>query len=660
MTSEIPRILVVDDEPEVRVLCREFLELADYGIKEACNGAEAMDLMTKTSFSLILSDVMMPDINGLELASMVRSRYPDTLVILITGHGSIDLAKEAIQRGAFDFVTKPFSMNELRQTVERALEIRSRRLSSLPSPELKDLYDLTVNVNISEQSLQAYLDNLVEILLKTFRGDLARIYLTSGPENQDLSTVAGAGNEELISEENWRKIALAAMDTGTGMVDGIGPCTGRSAAGSLLSVPIPCSEGSLGTCIVGRNSSPVEYSSRDLKLMGLFAAQAGNQLINFRMASNLRLQTETLKTVNLLSSEFSSTLDMTRVLTSISRGLRRMVAFDLFGVFLSGRNMPSFSYMLVRSDIPESALYGDFRSVLAQKRGPRDADLLLESDVRDSFACLTSPDWNSPPVVEVLDLGDFGSLMGFIVLGDWSGCGTIIDPSSHIPILLRHSAAALSNAYLFKTNETNYIQTIAALAETVDAKDRYTHNHSRNVAAFATNLGSKMKLPSREISLLNNAALLHDIGKIGIPELVLNKPESLTVEEYRTIYSHPEVGYNILKPITAFESFIDAVRHHHERYDGSGYPAGLAGKDIPLYARVLSVADSFEAMTSDRPYRKALKLDHARNEIRKNLGIQFDPEIGSIFLDSLDLKPPGEMIEDYLSASTFQLSINHE
>ncbi len=657
MNSEGPRILVVDDDPEVRTLCREFLELANYTIEEACNGAEALDRMEETSFSLVLSDVMMPDINGLELASTVRERYPDTLVILITGHGSIDLAKEAIQRGAFDFVTKPFRMNE---TVERALEIRSRQLSSLPSPELKDLYDLTVNVNISERSLQAYLDNLVEILLKTFRGDLARIYLTSGPGSPDFSISTGSGSLEIIPEDDWRKMALATMETEMGVLDGVAPGTVRKGLRSMISVPIPSAEGSLGACIVARNSSPVEYSSRDLKLMGLFAAQAGNQLINFRMTSNLRLQTETLKTVNLLSSEFSSSLDMTRVLASISRGLRRIVEFDLFGVFLSGKNMASFSYMLVRSDIPEDVLYGEFRSALSRKRDSRDADLLLETDVRDSFACLTSPDWNSPPVVEVLDLGDFGSLMGFIALGDWSGCGTIIDPSSHIPILLRHSAAALSNAYLFKTNESNYIQTIAALAETVDAKDRYTHNHSRNVAAFATNLGSRMELPSREISLLNNAALLHDIGKIGIPELVLNKPGSLTVEEYRTVYSHPEVGYNILKPITAFDSFIDAVRHHHERYDGSGYPAGLEGQDIPLYARVLSVADSFEAMTSDRPYRKALELDYAREEIRKNLGIQFDPGIGRIFLDSLDTVSPGEMIDDYLSASTFQLSINHE
>lgn len=656
MTSEIPRILVVDDEPEVRALCRECLELEDYTVEEACNGAEALDMMETTSFNLILSDVMMPDINGLELASMVRSRYPDTLVILITGHGSIDLAKEAIQRGAFDFVTKPFRMSELRQAVERALEIRARRLSSLPSPELKDLYDLTVNVNISEQSLRSWLDKLVDILLKTFRGDLARIYLTSGPGRADFFTVTGSGDQEPVSEEDWRELALTAIRTEKGILGG----TGCGGIRSLIAVPVPSSEGSLGACIVGRNTSPVEYSSRDLKLMSLFAAQAGNQLINFRMASDLRLQTETLKTVNLLSSEFSSTLDMTRVLASISRGLRLIVDFDLFGVFLSGKNMPSFSYMLVRSDIPEEVLYGDFREALARKRDPRDACLLLESNVRDSFACLSSPNWDSPPVVEVLDLGDFGSLRGFIVLGDWSGCGSIIDPSSHIPILLRHSAAALSNAYLFETNETNYIQTIAALAETVDAKDRYTHNHSRNVAAFATNIGSRMELPSREISLLNNAALLHDIGKIGIPELVLNKPESLTAEEYRTVYSHPEVGYNILKPITAFNSFIDAVRHHHERYDGSGYPAGLSGRDIPLYARVLSVADSFEAMTSDRPYRKALEVDYAREEIRNNLGIQFDPEIGGIFLDSLDITPPGEMIDEYLSASTFRLAANRD
>ena len=174
-------ILVVDDDRKVRSFCREVLELQDFLVEEAENGAQALKILKKTSFSLILSDIMMPDISGLDLASKVVDEYPDTFVILITGHGSIDLAKDAIQRGAFDFITKPFKIEELNQTVVRALEVREKQLSVLPSPELKDLYDLTVNIDISKQSIQTYLDNLVSSLKNTFRGDCARIYLSSEP-----------------------------------------------------------------------------------------------------------------------------------------------------------------------------------------------------------------------------------------------------------------------------------------------------------------------------------------------------------------------------------------------------------------------------------------------------------------------------------------------
>jgi putative nucleotidyltransferase with HDIG domain len=661
MTGSKPRILVVDDEQTVRGICREFLELHDYVVDEARNGSEALELMSRVSFSLILSDVMMPDINGLELASIVRRRFPDTLVILITGHGTIDLAKDAIQRGAFDFVTKPFKMTELKRMVDRALEVRNKQLSVLPSSELKDLYDLTVNVNISEQSIQAYLENLIRSLQKTFRGDLARIYLGGEPGVPDLSRTAGTGNEDLLTEEVWTETVQAALDTEGGILDNgeESVCLPEgSPVTSLMAVPVPSSQGNLGACIVARSATPVEFTSRDLKLMGLFAAQAGNQLINFRMAQNLREQADNLERANLLAGEFSSSLNTRRVLGSISQGLRSVLNFDLFGVFLRGKDMIPLTYMLVRSDMPEEAMHGDFRGILESKLDPRDVQLFLDGNTRDSFASLAEADFDASPVVEVLDLGDFGTLRGMIVLGDWSGIMCRIGTSSHIPILLRHAAAALSNAYLFETNERNYIQTIAALAGAVDAKDPYTHNHSRNVAAYVTSIASQMRLPSREISLLNSAALLHDIGKIGIPENILNKAGPLNEEEYYIINTHPEVGYNILRPVTAFGSFIDAVRHHHERYDGTGYPAGLSCDSIPLHARILSVADGFDAMTSDRIYRKAPGLDYAIREINDNIGSQFDPDIGRVFLSVLETMTPGDMIDEYLSRISNQLSFN--
>ncbi|MEN8209675.1 MAG: response regulator, partial [Candidatus Fermentibacteria bacterium] len=288
--TAITRILVVDDDQKIRSICREVLELQNFVVEEAQNGAEALKILEKTSFSLILSDVMMPDISGLDLASKVRDRYPDTFVILITGHGSIDLAKDAIQRGAFDFITKPFRIEELNQTVARALEVREKQLSVLPSPELKDLYNLTVNIDISRQSIQAYLDNLARSLRNTFRGDSARIYLSGEPGGVSLLRNTGSGNEELLSEDVWESASKASLRSKGGYLadqDAKHFPSDNSGVFSLMAVPVPSPEGILGVCIVARSSTPASFTTRDLKLLGLFSAQAGNQLTNYSMASFL-------------------------------------------------------------------------------------------------------------------------------------------------------------------------------------------------------------------------------------------------------------------------------------------------------------------------------------------------------------------------------------
>ena len=654
-------ILVVDDDREARTFCREVLELQNFSVEEAENGAQALQILKKTAFSLILSDIMMPDISGLDLASKVGDEYPDTLVILITGHGSIDLAKDAIQRGAFDFITKPFKIEELNQTVIRALEVREKQLSVLPSPELKDLYDLTVNIDVSKQSIQTYLDNLVGSLKNTFRGDCARIYLSSKPGGTSFLRNTGFGKEELLSEDIWESASTAAVSSKGGYLaddDTKHLPSENSEVFSLMAVPIPSPEGNLGVCIVARSRIPAPFTSRDLKLMGLFSAQAGNQLTNYRMASYLREQADNLEKVNILAAEFSSSLATSKVLSSISQGLKEMVEFDLFGIFLSGKDMIPLSYLLVRSDIPENVLDDNFREILEKTQDSRDVQLFLDSGIRDSFACARIANWEDFPVVDVLDLGEFSSFRGMIVLASWAKGNLSTRFSSFVPILIRHAAASLSNAYLFETSERNYIQAISALASAVDAKDPYTNNHSRNVAAYVSRIAAQMRLPSRDIALLNNAALLHDIGKIGIPELILNKESSLTKDEYHIIKTHPEVGYNILRPVTAFASFIDAVKCHHERYDGKGYPAGLNGEDIPFQARMLTVADCFDAMTSDRIYRKSPGVDFAMEEIRKNRGTQFDPSISDAILSILKTTSPEDIVAEYISTGSNQVSFS--
>jgi putative nucleotidyltransferase with HDIG domain len=174
---------------------------------------------------------------------------------------------------------------------------------------------------------------------------------------------------------------------------------------------------------------------------------------------------------------------------------------------------------------------------------------------------------------------------------------------------------------------------VMALSEALDARDKYTAGHSRRVMEYSVGIAKHLKLPGENIALLKISALLHDIGKIGIPDDILHKQSNISDKEFAAIKKHPEIGANILKAVGAFKNLVPIVYHHHERFDGLGYPQGIYGEQIPLYARIISIADSFDAMTSTRPYRKALHIENALLEIELNGGKQFDPSISNVFID---------------------------
>jgi putative nucleotidyltransferase with HDIG domain len=185
---------------------------------------------------------------------------------------------------------------------------------------------------------------------------------------------------------------------------------------------------------------------------------------------------------------------------------------------------------------------------------------------------------------------------------------------------------------------TAYIQTIRALAEAIDAKDAYTRGHSERVAVYSSRISRQMGLRRELIERTYFAGLLHDVGKIGIPDAIITKPDRLNQEEYEEIKRHPEIGAKILEPVEFLASVVPCVRHHHEWYDGctSGYPHRLAGDQIPLPSRIIVVADTVEAMTSDRPYRKAMPIEAVVAELHKYSGTQFDPVVVDAFLKLLE------------------------
>ena len=184
--------------------------------------------------------------------------------------------------------------------------------------------------------------------------------------------------------------------------------------------------------------------------------------------------------------------------------------------------------------------------------------------------------------------------------------------------------------------EKAYLESIQTLRYTVEAKDRYTRGHSDRVSEFSVLIGKHMGLSEKDLKTLKIGGLFHDIGKIGIPDSILLKEGKLDDNEYSEIKNHPSIGKHILSNASIFADIIPIVYHHHEKYNGTGYPEQLAGEQIPFLARIAAVADTFDAMTSKRSYRNAIPIEYVRAEIEKCSGTQFDPEIAKVFLDILD------------------------
>ena len=229
--------------------------------------------------------------------------------------------------------------------------------------------------------------------------------------------------------------------------------------------------------------------------------------------------------------------------------------------------------------------------------------------------------WGIPSYITV---GTLGFLMAVLYLniGVW---GVLF---LWVPLLL-----ARYSFQQYVAVRAAHLETIQALALALDAKDPFTLGHSERVAEYAVEIARQMKLPPGEVEMLRYAGVLHDIGKIGISDAVLNKVGRLTDAEFRLIQSHTTIGARVVKPVGFLRGVSQVIRHHHERYDGRGYPDGLKGEEIPLAARILSVADAFDAMTYDRVYRTGMSVEDAVKELVRGKGTQFDPNIVDVFVN---------------------------
>ena len=401
------------------------------------------------------------------------------------------------------------------------------------------------------------------------------------------------------------------------------------------------------------------FKSNDARLLNALCAQASIAIANARILDDLRRSKEAQKkTLNELMGTYENLEKRAVIIEQVNKiAISINATLDLEKTFekicLYAKNLTKAGDALVYYKGDPLSDAEDSIFVLSTGTGyrniPQDCsrffmEIMAVGSPRSmnqpgltDAACLLLEDGCGLAVSNFLGVPFFskGSCIGVVAVTDkYLGSEFSDEDRDIIKTLGNQAANAVQNARLIDEQKTLYFDTISALAAAVDAKDSYTHNHSRDVSTYARAIGEQMGLSEQDMELLQRAAVLHDIGKIAVPGSILNKPDRLTREEFETMKTHVLSGVKIVENISNMAAIIPAMRGHHERYDGKGYPEGLQGEVIPPMARILAVADTYDAITSDRPYRKGPGHDFAVAEIIRCSGSQFAPEVVEAFLKS--------------------------
>jgi response regulator RpfG family c-di-GMP phosphodiesterase len=473
--EEVPRILVVDDETVIREILSDFLSSEGYVVRTAEDGQAAIEELTARPYNLVISDLKMPNFSGLELLEKIGEHKLDVITIIMTGFGTVETAIEAMKKGAYDYILKPFKVEEVMHVVQRGLEKQRLMHENIQLKESINLYRVSEAIN-SSLSFEEKTAVILETAMAELNADAVSMHL----ETQD-----GSGFVEVQRRLSPR----------------IAP---------------PESVGELNLPEILQHFSenrPVLYHG--LKASRFFLSAPSHRISSF-ISIPMRIRDKVIGFVSAYT--FSRGYKLTE-------GQRKML------------------------------------SVIASR-----------------------------------------------------------------------AAASIENARLYENLKRTFTQTIQGLARALEASDPYTRGHSDRVTNYSRLAACGLDLADGEVEIITNAALLHDIGKIGIQNDKLNKPGKLTPEEYEMFKLHPVYGKTILEPIRFLADLVPCVYYHHEQWDGSGYPDGLRAYEIPLGARVISVADAYDAMTSDRAYRRALPHEIALAELRRCAGTQFDAVVVGVFL----------------------------
>ncbi len=482
-SEQTPRVLVVDDERVIREILADFLTLEGFWVRTAEDGTAALAELQRHPYDLVISDLKMPKMGGIELLDHIGKVAPNVLTVIMTGFGTVETAIDAMKRGAYDYVLKPFKIEEVIHIIQRALEKQRLAAENIRLREALSLYKVSEAIAAS-LSLEEVVHTVRDAAINDVGADVAIVLFDDG-------------EGQFHERANVRNPAFKP--------DGV------------------------------TDDEPLA-------------------------------EVEAKALVEYFREEQALTMHGVRILPFLRRVAPQVEPVSMTCVQLRTRQR-SIGFLIA----------------LSFSRGKR-----FDEGQRKLLSLVGS-----------------------------------------------RAAVAIENARLYEDLKGTFNQTIQGLARAIDKMDRYTAGHSDRVAAYALLLAQRLGLAPDTLEIVRQAALMHDIGKIGCV-MNLNKPGKLSQEEYEIFKKHPGFGREILEPIKFLHPLVPGVHLHHERWDGRGYPLGLKGGMIPLIARIISVADTYDAMTSDRSYRKALPHEVASGEIERCSGTQFDPECAHGFLKAVE------------------------
>lgn len=376
-----------------------------------------------------------------------------------------------------------------------------------------------------------------------------------------------------------------------------------------------------------------------------FEELATTALGTFLGVELVQLHLEEMAALLEVSHVVSSTLDLKELLTKIMKTATKVMRCETSTVYLVDEATNELYFSIVQGDAKVGAKLKEIRLPMgtglagwcAQNNAPvmvpdadKDPRFFKGADKKSGFvtrSMICVPMCLKEKVIGVLQVLN---RTGEIPFNDHD--------LETLKAVATQAVSAIENARLYENIQKVYLSTIEVLATAIDAKDPYTRGHSRRVTLYSVAIAEQLGLPAKEIESIKYAGLLHDVGKIGISDSIIRKPGRLTDEEYGIIKTHPAIGAKILRPVEFLADKVPGVLHHHEYYDGRGYPDHLTGENIPLAGRIICVADCFDAMTTNRPYRKGLSVNTVVAELKKLSGKQFDPICVEAFLQAFDAK----------------------